>query len=127
MTPPPPRSNLPIIQHLVAWYKTWHESLPHVPKDSRYTLGTKIDSLLVEVLGLIFTASYLGKNEKLPYVRRAMVRLDLVKFFLQILWEIKGLDNKKYIHFSEGLNEIGKMLGGWIKQLSKENPASGGE
>jgi len=47
----------------------------------------------------------------------ASVKLDLLKFFLQIAWEIKSLDNKKYILLSERLNEIGKMLGGWIKAL----------
>jgi hypothetical protein len=38
-------------------------------------------------------------------------------FFLQLSWEIKSLDSKKYIFLSEKLNEIGKMLGGWIKSL----------
>jgi len=39
----------------------------------------------------------------------------LLKFFLRISWEIKAVDNKKYIALSERLDEIGKMLGGWIK------------
>lgn len=119
----PPRFNLPIIQHLISTYKVWHEFLPHIPKDARYTLGIKIDNLFVETTELIFTASYLSKNQKLPYLQKAAAKLDLVKFFLQILWEIKALDNKKYIRLSEKLDGIGKMLGGWNRQLSKENPA----
>ena len=59
----------------------------------------------------------------MPYVQKAIAKLDLIKFFLQITWEIKALDNKKYIILSEKLNEIGKMLGGWYRQLSKENLA----
>jgi len=121
--PPPARANLPIIQHFIATYKTWHEFLPHVPKDSRYTIGLKIDNLFVETIELIFIASYLNKNQKMPYVQKAIAKLDLIKFFLQITWEIKALDNKKYIILSEKLNEIGKMLGGWYRQLSKENLA----
>ncbi len=31
--------------------------------------------------------------------------------------EVWDLDNKKYISLSEKINEIGKMLGGWIKSL----------
>ena len=114
---------MPIIQHLVATYKVWHEFLPHVPKDSRYTLGAKIDALLVETLEAVFVASYLGKDKKLPYVQKAAAKLDLGKFFLQILWEIKALDNKKYIALSENLDQIGRMLGGWMRQLHNENPA----
>lgn len=50
-----------------------------------------------------------------------------MKFFLQVSWEIKALDNKKFINIAEKFVEIGKMLGGWNKQLSRENPAFGGE
>lgn len=46
---------------------------------------------------------------------------------LQIAWEIKALDNKKYIALSEHLNEVGRMLGGWNKQVRRENPALSGE
>ena len=38
-----------------------------------------------------------------------------------MLWEIKGIDNKKYIILSEPLLEAGKMLGGWHGQVVKNN------
>jgi ribosomal protein S18 len=66
---------------------------------------------------LLFTASYLGKEQKLPYLQKAGGKLDLLKFFLQIAWELKYIDNKKYIILSEHLSETGKMLGGWIKGI----------
>lgn len=90
-----------------------------MPRDARYTLGAKIDNLVIETIELVFTASYLGKDQKLPYIQRAAAKLDLIKFFLRVIWEVKALDNKKYIILSEKLNEIGKMLGGWTRQLSK--------
>jgi len=91
--------------------------LPNFQKDSRYTIGTKIDSLFLETIELIIKAAYSDKVEKLISLKNASVKLDLLKFFLQIAWEIKSLDNKKYILLSERLDEIGKMLGGWIKVL----------
>jgi len=51
--------------------------------------------------------------------------IDVLKFFLQVAWEIKALDNKKFIELSEKLIEIGRMLGGWNKQLLEETPAFG--
>lgn len=36
-----------------------------------------------------------------------------------VLLEIKALDDKKYIALSAGIDEIGKMLGGWSGQLIK--------
>jgi uncharacterized ferritin-like protein (DUF455 family) len=41
----------------------------------------------------------------------------VLKFFLQVAWEIKSLEAKHYTLLSERLFEIGKMFGGWGKQL----------
>lgn len=102
---------------MVSVYKLWHEFLPHFSKNSRYTLGQKIDSLFLEVIENIVKAGYSDKTEKLIFLKRASVKIDLLKFFLQIAWEIKSLDNKKYIRLSEKLDEVGRMLGGWIKSI----------
>lgn len=121
---PPPDGILPILQKLVAAYKLWQSYLPHFPKTSRYTLGEKIDSLFIETVENIVIASYLSKQEKLPYLKQALLKLDVLKFFLQVAWEIKALDTKKYIILSEHLNEVGKMLGGWRKGLENKTPAT---
>ena len=66
---------------------------------------------------LIIKASYSSKAEKLISLTNSSFKLDLLKFFLQIAWDVKSLDNKKYILLSEKLDEIGRMLGGWIKSI----------
>ncbi len=96
--------------------------MPHFPKTSRYTLGTKIDSLFIEIIEPIVIASYATSQEKMSFVKNSSTKLDVLKFFLQVAWEIKALDNKKYITLSEKLNEVGRMLGGWQKQLTKRTP-----
>ncbi len=116
---PPPGGNLSLVQKLMSAYKLWHEFLPHFSKTSRYTLGIKIDTLLIEITESILIASRLSKEQKMPFIQKANAKLDLLKFFLQLSWEIKSLDNKKYLLLSERLEEIGKMLGGWQKQLLK--------
>lgn len=108
---------------MIGAYKLWHEIIQHLPKTSRFTLGAKIDNAFIEVIELIFVAGSLSRDKKLPYVQKAIGRFDLLKFFLRISWEIKTLDNKKYIAISEPLNEIGKMLGGWLRNLLKETSA----
>jgi len=69
----------------------------------------------------ISSASFLVKEEKQPYIKMAIRKIDAVKIFLLILWETKSLDNKKYLIISEKINEIGRMLGGWNGQLTKQN------
>jgi len=89
--------------------------------------GERIDFTFLDVIELLHTASYLGKERKLPYLEKAGNKLDLLKFLLQIAWEIKAIDNKKYISISKYLNEMGRMVGGWSKGLQKRNPAQSGE
>ena len=98
-------------------YKLWHEFLLNFTKDSRYTIGAKIDNLFLDTIENTIKAGNSDKLEKQIFLKQSSVKLDLLKFFLQISWEIKCLDDKKYIKLSEKLNEIGKMLGGWIKSL----------
>jgi hypothetical protein len=114
-------SNLSIINQTVSLYKSFHEFLPHFTKDSRYSLGVKIDSLIIEIAGLFFTASRLSKEQKLLYLQKAGLKLDALKFLFQMAWEIKCLNDKKYIIISEKLDAVGKMLGGWTKQVEKQN------
>ena len=115
-------NNLPILQKIVQAYKLWHNTLPHIPRLTRYSLGEKINDLFIELSELILTASYTAKEQKWPIIQRASVRLDTLKFFLQIGWELKALDNKKFAELSQPLVEIGKMLGGWQKQAVKQTP-----
>lgn len=84
-------------------------------------MGQKVDKFLIETIEAISIASFLLREEKLPYVRLAIRKTDVLKIFLMILWETKSLDNNKYIQLSEKVSEIGKMLGGWNGQLSKKN------
>ena len=109
--------DLPVIQKQIKAYKSWQELLINFPKTSKYSLGAKIDSALLEAIELTFNASHLRGDQKYEQIFEAGVKLDLVKFFLRIAWEVHALDNKKYAAISEQLDEIGRMIGGWAKQV----------
>lgn len=108
-------NDLPIITKFSSAYKLWHSYLVHLPRLTRFTLGIKIDAYFVEGLELSLLAGYAPKEAKSAYIRKLSAKLDCLKFFLKILWELKSLDNKKYITLSSQLAEIGKMIGGWLK------------
>lgn len=112
---------LPVLEKLKTAYVLWIDYYQILPKHHKYTLGQKVDNLLIETIEAISMASYLSKGEKLPFVKIAIRKLDTVKVMLLVLWECKSLDNKKYIALSAYLDEVGKMLGGWSGQLTKQN------
>ena len=106
-------------------YLLWHTYHSTLPKIHRYTLGEKVDTLFVEIIEAVASATFLAKDEKVPWVRLAIRKLDTLKILLLILWESKSLDNTKYIALSVPLDETGKMLGGWYGQLTKQNSPAG--
>lgn len=78
------RATLPILQKFTAAYKLWYGILPNVSKMSRYTLGEKVDGLFLEIMELLYVASFLPKEQKSPYLQEAVGKLDMLKFFLQL-------------------------------------------
>ena len=105
-------------------YGLWQEYLVHFPKANRFTLGSKIDDVFLNAIEYCFLASYSAHVEKIALVDRCITRVDLLKLLFQLAWEMGALDTKKYTHLSEHLAEVGRMLGGWRKQLQNKTPAS---
>ena len=116
---PPHGKFLPVLEIMKRGYILWQSYILTIPKTSRYTLVETIDKYFIQTIESILVASFLEKQEKQPFIRKAIISLDTLKFLLYILWEIKALDTKKYTVLSEPLLEAGKQLGGWHGQIVK--------
>lgn len=126
MLPPPPQISqgtklLPVLNKTKETYKLWQDYHILLPKIHRYSLGAKVDSLFIDLIESLAVATFLSKEEKLPFVRIGIRKLDTLNVLMLILFETKSLDAKKYISLSEKTNEVGKMLGGWHGQLIKQH------
>lgn len=106
-----------VIQHMITVYKNWYGYRDSFPKKARYALGDRIEKRFILVLELLYTASYQGPKEKLPTLEKTLSGIDVLKFMLRIAWEVHALDNNKYEVLSEGVQNIGKEVGGWRKGL----------
>lgn len=112
---------MPVLEKLKQAYLLWHDYHSTLAKTHRYSLGQRIDDFFIQAIEAIATAGFLSKQEKMPYVRLAIRKIDTIKVLLMILWESKSLDNKKYAALSVEIDTVGKMLGGWNGQLQKQN------
>lgn len=110
-------NNLSILSKTIQAYKLWLSFNQHINKNLRFSLASKIDDIFLDIIELISQASIIEKIKKLPYIQKSLSELDSLRLFLRIFWEIKAIDNKKYITISISLDEIGKMLGGWQRNL----------
>lgn len=114
-------TNLPILQKILDTYKAWYIALPHTPRLTRHTLGEKISQYFIDLIELIFTAAFASRDQKSTLIQKASIKLDTLKFFLQIALDLKAIDSKQFASISSPLVEAGKMLGGWYKQQLSKN------
>lgn len=108
----------PIFQKSYDLYKQLHEYRRVVPKQDRYTVFEKAEEALLATISHIFRASTASKESKLMILQRASTELNLLRVFIRLLKDIKALDNKKYLLLQSEIDEIGRMLGGWIRSVS---------
>jgi four helix bundle protein len=103
-------------------YGSWFKMLNDFPKVYRYNLGGKIETSFLSLLENIFASAYAIKDRKSAQLSLAILKLDNLKFFLQLAWENKCIATISYSSLSEQLDEIGRMLGGWKKGLENKTP-----
>ena len=104
-------------------YQFWLLIHRDFPKVERMGIGNKIEKTFLELLELTFTSAYLQPEQKIIALARAISKLDMLKFFVQLAWEIKLIPNVKFAELIKKFEEIGRMLGGWKKGLQTKTPA----
>lgn len=109
---------VPIIQKVYDFYRELYGLLPQMPKQDRHTLGEKIQNTCLAMLSDLIYASRTDRKNKFGFLEQAATKLDILKLLLRLSEDIKAIPTKRYLTLSEKLQEIGKMLGGWIRSLN---------
>jgi hypothetical protein len=99
-------------------YAYWNELLIKFPKSQRYILGAKCADYILEILELLMTsAEQINKIEKARHLHIVNVKLDILKLLVRLCKNCKCISNNAYLQMESQLQEIGRMLGGWLKSL----------
>lgn len=107
--------NLPIFQKtydLILWL---YPPVNKFPKSQRFVLGQQIHNTSLEILKNIIQAN--AEKNKTIYLKQASVDLDKLRILIRLSKDLKFISVKQYGLAAEKVNEIGKMLGGWIKSF----------
>ncbi len=68
-----------------------------------------------KILELFLKGNAARGYKRLTILNEASFELDMLKIFIRLAKDTHAMTDKQYIHLQGQLNEIGKMLGGWIK------------
>lgn len=117
MTPISSLENASILNRIKEGYLVWMSIVPHMPKIARYTIGTRIENKFLDLLELSYAAYFIEKEKKGELIGKCIFELDILKFLVSVSWEAKCISNKQYEETVLKLDEIGKMLWGWKKNV----------
>jgi len=96
-----------------------NQVLLHFPKCERFSLVVDIKKSMYEIFRLCIIAN--KKYYKKTTLQNLDIEIEVLRGFLvyAVSPEVKYISIKKYEIWSKKINEIGNILGGWIKSQKK--------
>ena len=91
--------------------------LRQFPKSEKHTLGAQIKHCMINLLRLIIACN--KKYSKRMAMQEIDVELDILRAYVRLSHELGFLPLRKYENWAKMNDEIGRMLGGWMKSLKR--------
>jgi hypothetical protein len=88
-------------------------TLEKFPRSQKFLLGDRLQNEALAVLDDLISATYTRERE--PHLRAANLGLEKMRFGVRLSKDLRHLDLKAYEHAARAIDEVGRMVGGWIK------------
>ena len=83
------------------------------PRNHRFVLGERIERNLYALLEGLIQARY--TRERRPLLLQANLTLEVLRFQVRLAKDLECLRVNSYAFASQAIQEIGAMVGGWLK------------
>ena len=87
------------------------------PRRFKYDLGERISIQLFDVLERLIEAQY-SKALRKQCLLAANMGLEKLRYWVRLAKDLICMDLKAYEHASRQIQTCGKMIGGWLKEVS---------
>jgi len=84
------------------------------PKSYRFSLAAKLENAILDFIELATVANM--RRDKLPLLKKADEALARLRLLFRLSYEMRFVNFKSYEFGSKQVNELGRLLGGWIKR-----------
>src|SRR3989338_6950 len=108
-------ADIPILKKAYDLYRIFNEYRKLVPKADRHTIYERSENAILDMVECILEAGYSKSSDKTAILERASMKLNLLRFLVRLMKETRSIDAKKYTVLQSHIDEIGRMLGGWIR------------
>ena len=94
-----------------------YTALRQFPRSEKHTFAAEIKKTMIKLLRMIISTN--KKYHKKTTMRKLDTELELLRTYIRLARDLEFLPFKKYEIWSKKLEEIGKLIGGWIKSVNK--------
>ena len=117
---PKSMQSLPIINKTYEVYKAIVNLNYTLTKRWRYSLGLSLENTILNLLENLVMAKNAPKPMKGGYLIQASAKLEISMLKLRLLLELKLCNETKIFQIQAQMDEIGRMLGGWLKSVQSQ-------
>lgn len=93
------------------------------PRSQKFTLGDRIQTAALDVLERIIEATYTKSRAK--SLNAANLGIEKLRILFRLAADLRVLDLRRYEHAARSLDEVGRMVGGWIRVTRNREVADG--
>lgn len=96
--------------------------LDHFPRGRRYTLGSQIENLMLELLERLMAAAYAKPADKARHLEAANLKLDVLRHLWRLALELRVVNVRAHRFGAEMMVSLGNQIGGWKKSSPARTP-----
>lgn len=86
------------------------------PKAQRFIITKRLTDATLDFQEALFHANAHRNTERYAYLQQADAHLNKVRLYLRLVYQWQWLNSGQYAHVSTMIEEIGRLLGGWMRQ-----------
>lgn len=106
---------LVIFQKIYDFLLWLYPLINRIPKSHRLILGRSIEEEGIKILLLSIEANKLRDHSRMIVQQKMSDELDKLRILVRLTKDLHFMSISQYQHAAEKINEIGKILYGWMK------------
>jgi len=96
-------------------------TLEKFPRSQKFLLGDRLQAQALSVLDSLIAATY--SRERAGHLRAANLELEKLRFGMRLAKDLRHLDFSRYEFAARAIEEIGRLVGGWLKTHTQTTAA----
>lgn len=110
--------DLPVFVKWMDFLKWLLNATEKFPKKARYTHVVRINDIALDVVEELVEARY--SKAKIAHLMKVNLNLEKIRMLLRISYESRFMPHESYKKAMFGINDVGRMIGGWMRQQKQK-------